>query len=79
MRITLELDDEAIRLAEQFAMRNRITLDMAVSHLTLTGAKAPIYLPLKAKGLRGRFALLPMRDEIITPDHVSKLMQSDVS
>ena len=77
MQITLTIDDDALRLAEAFATRNQITLDLAVSKLTRAGAEANIPCLSHTNVLRGRFALLPRRDEVTTPEHVSKLLQSD--
>jgi hypothetical protein len=75
MQITLTIDDDALLQAEAFATRNQITLDLAVSELTRAGAEACISHPSHTNVLRGRFALLPRRDEVITPEHVSKLLQ----
>jgi len=79
MQITLTIDDDALRLAQAFATLHRITLGLAISQLTRAGAEANIPHVSYTAALRGRFALLPIRDEVITPEHVSKLMQSDAS
>ena len=75
MQVTLTIDDDALRLAEAYATRKQITQDLAVSELTRAGAEARIPDLSRTNVLRGHFALLPRRDEVIAPEHVSKLMQ----
>ena len=71
MRTTLNLADDALLHAKRLARSERLTLGEAVSRLVSQGAqkqRATIQL------LRGRFALLPKCEEVITPEHVRALM-----
>jgi hypothetical protein len=76
MRTTLNLDDDALIVARQVAQRERVSLGEAVSELVRRGATAGPPMRV-AQPLRGRFALLPVRDEVITPEHVRTLMERE--
>ena len=54
-----------------------MSLGDAVSILVRAGAQARAAAPPAAAPLRGRFALLPARDEIITVEHVRELMERE--
>lgn len=81
MRTTLNLQEDALIAARNVAQRERLSLGNAVSALIRRGACAPdtgagaaaAALPV----LRGRFALLPVRDEVITPQHIRTLMERE--
>ena len=79
MRTTLNLSDDALLIAKQIAARERLSLGDAVSQLVRAGAGARANPVMKAGALplRGRFALLPQRDEIVTPEHVRELMDRE--
>ncbi len=77
MRTTLNLADDAFLVAKQVAARSRLSLGEAVSQLVRAGASAGANVTPKDVPLRGRFALLPQRDEIITPQHVRELMERE--
>lgn len=81
MRTTLNLADDAFLVAKQVAARNRMSLGDAVSQLVRAGAGAGANTAAsnatKNQPLRGRFALLPQRDEVITPNHVRELMERE--
>ena len=77
MRTTLNLADDALLVAKQVAARSHLSLGEAVSQLIRAGAGARLNTPSKHIPLRGRFALLPQRDEIITPEHVRELMERE--
>ncbi len=78
MRTTINLADDALIAAQTLARRQRMSLGDAVSELVRRGASAPATGASAghavARPLRGRFALLPARDEVITVDHVRELM-----
>ena len=74
MRTTINLQDDALLVAKQVAARERVSLGEAISRLVLLGAMAQPLHQQTAQPLRGRFALLPQRDEVITPDHIRELM-----
>ena len=76
MRTTLNLAEDALIAAQALARRRRISLGEAVSELVRRGAGAATTTATAAP-LRGRFALLPRRDEIVTADHVRGLMERE--
>ena len=78
MRTTLNLAEDAAIAARNVAQRERISLGEAVSELIRRGASGGPALQAHARAaLRGRFALLPVRDETITPQHVRELMERE--
>lgn len=78
MRTTLNLAEDALIAAQTLARRRGISLGEAVSELVRRGANAPgAPVPGATAPLRGRFALLPRRDEIVTADHVRSLMERE--
>jgi len=79
MRTTINLAEDALIAARNVAQRERMSLGDAVSELIRRGcwagnagqaAKSP-------PALRGRFALLPERDEIVTPQQVRDLLERE--
>lgn len=77
MRTTMNLSDDAYLVAKQVATRDRVSIGEAVSRLIRQGAGARAAAPVPANALRGRFALLPRRDEVITPEHIRELMERE--
>jgi hypothetical protein len=79
MRTTLNLSDDALIAAQTHARRRHISLGEAVSELVRRGAAAPAPAAsgVGAAPLRGRFALLPARDEIVTAGYVRALMERE--
>lgn len=79
MRTTLNLADDALIAAQTLARRQQISLGDAVSELVRRGASAPASPSLHPPQAptRGRFALLPRRDEVVTADHVRALMERE--
>ena len=79
VRTTLNLDEDAALAARNLAQRERVSLGVAVSELIRRGAShGPSHTAARAApNLRGRFALLPARDEVITPQHVRDLMERE--
>lgn len=75
MRTTLNLSDDAMLTAQSYARRLQISLGEAVSRL-IRNASAPQNGPI-ALPLRGKFALAPQRDEVITTQHVRELMERE--
>ena len=80
MRTTINLAEDAAIAARNVAQRERISLGEAISDLIRRGAAvgpAPAARSRGTPALRGRFALLPARDETITPQHVRELMERE--
>lgn len=79
MRTTLTIADDALLVAKHLAARERLSLGDAVSMLIREGARAHA-AGMSAETtapLRGRYALLPARDEVITIQHVRDLMERE--
>ncbi len=77
MRTTLNLSEDALHVAKHYAMRQQLSLGDAVSALIRAGAQMQVQPAIAAAKLRGRFAMLPARDEVITIDHVRELMERE--
>lgn len=77
MRTTLNLADDAFHVARHLANREHLSLGDAVSILVRAGAQARSSASGATTPLRGRFALLPARDEVITVEHVRELMERE--
>ena len=78
MRTTVNLAEDALIAARHVAQRERISLGDAISELVRRGATGGGPAPARrAAPLRGRFTLLPARDEVITPQHVRDLMERE--
>lgn len=77
MRTTLNIEDDALLAARLHAQRERVSLGEAVSQLLRGGAAQPSAADPTQPPLRGRFALLPQRDEVITTQHVRELMERE--
>lgn len=79
MRTTLNLAEDALIAARNIAQRERLSLGDAVSELIRRGSTArPSSLAAQSRtALRGRFALLPARDEVITPQRIRDLMERE--
>lgn len=79
MRTTINLAEDALIAARNVARRERISLGDAVSELIRRGSAAGDsgLSASRQPALRGRFALLPVRDEVVTPQHVRDLMEHE--
>jgi hypothetical protein len=77
MRTTINIAEDAFLAAKHMAQRERISLGDAVSELIRRGTRQPDAALARSVPLRGRFALLPVRDEVITPQQVRELMERE--
>ena len=77
MRTTINIAEDAVLAARHMAQRERISLGDAVSELIRRGTRQSDAALVQLAPLRGRFALLPVRDEVITPQHVRELMERE--
>lgn len=77
MRTTVNLSADALVIAKQLAMHNGVSLSDAVTQLIRAGANAISVSPGNGMPLLGRFALLPRRNEVITPKHIRKLINQN--
>jgi len=76
MRTTLTLSDDVFLIARQLATRDRVSLGEAVSRLARVGARARAQAPLEAI-CKSKYAVLPARAEVITSEHVRRLMDEE--
>jgi hypothetical protein len=77
MRTTLSLSDDVFLIARQVAARERISLGEAVSRLARDGFRAQNQQPATKAKLKSKYSVLPERDEIVTTEHVRRLMAEE--
>ena len=77
MRTTLTLSDDVFLLARQCAARDRVSLGEAVSRLARDGFRAQSQHPETNAKLKSKYSVLPARDEIITNEHVRRLIAEE--
>ena len=79
MRTTINLADDALIAARNVAQREKLSLGDAVSELIRRGTATAGHGPRQqaSRALRGRFSLLPVRDEVLTPQRVRELMERE--
>lgn len=77
MRTTISLDDDVFAVARQRAQRERISLGEAISRYVRDGLRAGARAPATPVSLHSKYSVLPARDEIITTEHVRKLMDQE--
>jgi hypothetical protein len=77
MRTTISIDDDVLLAAKHEALRRNVSLGEAASDLMRAGLKAAATRQPKPAATVGPFALLPPRDEIVTPEHVRRLMEQE--
>ena len=79
MRTTINLAEDALIAARNIARRERLSVGDAVSELIRRGSTVgPQGMKQELQpALRGRFALLALRDEMVTPQHVRELMERE--
>lgn len=77
MRTTLSIDDDVLNAAKHEALRRNATLSELATDLIRAGLRSGTDTAVKSSTTVGRFAILPPRGEIITPEHVRKLMEQE--
>ena len=77
MRTTLSIDDDVLNAAKHEALRRNASLSEVATDLIRAGLRAGTDVSARPAATIGRFAILPPRDEIITPEHVRKLMEQE--
>ena len=77
MRTTLALDDDVFSFARAHAQRERISIGEAVSRLARQGIRGQGMAAVAMAQPKSSFALLPVRDEVITTEHVRRLMDQE--
>ncbi len=77
MRTTLALDDDVLSFAKAHAQRERISIGEALSRLAREGIRAQAMPAVEAARPKSKYALLPARAEVVTTDHVRRLMDQE--
>ena len=79
MRTTINLSEDAAIAARNAAQRERLSLGEAISELVCLGASVSLAETARRAGpaLCCRFALLPARDRVITPQRVRERMERE--
>lgn len=77
MRTTLALDDDVFAYVRAHAQRERISIGEALSRLARQGIQASQLAPPPTVRPKSRFALLPARSEVITSEHVRRLIAEE--
>lgn len=79
MRTTLDIDDDVLIAAKAHAAREKRSLGAVISELAREALQRPAAATsAKARGRSGgRFAVLPARKEVVTAEHVRRLMDAE--
>lgn len=77
MRTTLNLDDDVFALARQRAQREHTSIGNAVSKYVREALRAQAQPANAPVALRSKYSVLPVRDEVITTEHVRRLMEQE--
>ena len=76
MRTTLMISDDVFLIARQLATRDRVSLGEAISRLARDGARMRAQAPSDVI-CKSKYAVLPARAEVITSEHVRRLMDEE--
>jgi len=77
MQTLLDIDEDVIEAARIIAVHQQKTLDKVISELARIGAKIPPTFSDDSVQWRNGFPVLPKRGEVITPEHVRRLMDEE--
>ena len=77
MRTTLAIDEDVFNIARQKAQREHVSIGAAVSELMRMGVRSMQMPASQRPATRSKYAVLPARQEIITSEHVYKLMDQE--
>jgi hypothetical protein len=77
MRTTLALDDDVFFIAKQKAERENLSIGKSVSELMRAGIRAKQLAPQHRPSASSKYAILPAREEMITSEHVYKLLEQE--
>lgn len=76
MRTTLSLDDDVFLFARQRAVVERKSIGDTISKYVRLGMKADAVTANTVKP-KSEFSIFPARDEVITSEHVYRLMEQE--
>lgn len=74
MVITIDIDSDLIEKAQSIALSNKESLGKVISTLLRQNCYTPAPKIVESDQYRHGFRLLPPRGEIITPEHIRRLM-----
>ena len=77
MRTTLDIEDDVLQAAKELAQREGGTAGQVISTLARRGLVAPPVKPNKSSVTRGGVPLVASRGEVVTLEHVQKLMDQE--
>ena len=77
MRTTITLDDDVFAIARQRAQRERVTLGEAISRYVRDGLRSGTQQANAPVAMRSKYSVLPAQGEIITTEHVRRLMEQE--
>ena len=78
MCITLAIDGDVFNIAKQKAQCEHLSIGTAVSELMRMGIGSMQMSVAQRPATQSKYAVLPARNEIITSEHVYKLMEQEV-
>lgn len=76
MRTTLALDDDVFIFAKETAHKERISMGKAVSKLVRQSLQNSNQ-QTPALRFKSKYSVFPIRDEIITSEHIYRLMEQE--
>ncbi len=77
MRITLATDEDIFNIARQKAQQEGVSIGTAVSELMRLGMCSTQTPAVQYPPTRSKHAVLPVRNETITNEHVYRIMQQE--
>jgi hypothetical protein len=77
MRTTLSIDDDVLTYVRAKAQREKASIGEVISGLVREGIRANQSLTLTLQEPKSKYAVLPLRDELITNDHVRSLIDAE--
>jgi hypothetical protein len=77
MRTTLDIEDDVLQAAKELARHEGSTTGKVISQLARNGLTQPSSRKKQATRYRNGVPLLPSRGEIITMEHIQKIMDEE--
>jgi hypothetical protein len=77
MRTTLDIEDDVLQAAKELAKIEGATAGKVISRLARNGLAQPSSDKKQATRYRNGVPLLPSRGEIITMEHIQKIMDEE--
>jgi hypothetical protein len=77
MRTTISIDDDIFNIARQKAQKERVSIGHVISELARQGMRNAQQIKGDRPIPKSKYAVLGKRDEIITSEHIYKLMDQE--